>query len=80
MSYTISDIPEDLEKALRQKAANEGRTLSEVSLEALRRGVAAGEGTEKRRDLRDIVGSWAADPETDQALADQRGVDPTVWR
>lgn len=80
MPYTISDIPEDIESALRQKAASEGRPLNEVSLEALRRGVSDSGKPARRRDLQDIVGSWAADPETDQALADQRAVDPSIWR
>ncbi len=80
MSYTISDIPEDIEQALRQKAANEGRSMSEVSIEALRKGVAAASAPARRRDLQDIVGSWVADPETDRALAEQRVIDPQAWR
>lgn len=76
MSLTISDIPEDLENALRQKAAHEGRTLAEVSLEALRKGVATADKLGRRRDLQDIVGSWVFDPETERALADQRSMEP----
>jgi hypothetical protein len=34
----------------------------------------------KRRDLSAVVGSWAKDPETDAALAEQRQVDPDLWR
>jgi len=74
MPYTISNIPEDLESALRQKAHVEGKTVGEVALEALRKGVGAAEPPARRRDLHDIVGSWAADPDTDKALADQRRI------
>lgn len=80
MAHTISDIPEDLEVALKQKAANEGRSFSEVTLEALRKGVEGAIRPSRRRDLQDIVGSWVSDPETDRVLAEQRVVDPSAWR
>jgi hypothetical protein len=79
MPYTIPDFPEDLQQALKLQASREGKSLGEVTLEVLRRGLET-KPAQKRRDLQDIVGSWTADPETDQALADQRVVDPRIWR
>ncbi len=51
-----------------------------MAVEALQRaaGVAEREPI-KRRDLTDIVGTWAADPEIDEVLEDQRLVDPESW-
>ena len=32
------------------------------------------------RDLSDIAGTWVEDPEIDEALADQRRIDPKLWQ
>jgi plasmid stability protein len=80
MQYTLRNIPEDLDRALREWARRENRSLNEVAVEALRAAVGLGEEPVVRRDLSDVAGSWIDDPEIDAALADQRRIDEDLWR
>ena len=82
MQYTIRRIPKAVDRALRERAAREKRSLNEVALEVLAQGLGAGDGAApmKRRDLHDLAGRWVGDEAVDQALADQRRVDDEMWR
>ncbi len=79
MQYTVRNVPAILDAAIRKKARQEGRSLNQVTLDALR--VAFGLAGERvrRRDLSDVVGTWHDDPAIDQALGDQRRIDPELW-
>ena len=78
--YTLRKIPDDLDRALREEARKQHKSLNQVAVEALQRAVGvAGEEPIKRRDLADVVGSWVADPVIDAALEDQRRIDPELW-
>ncbi len=80
MQYTLRKIPTDLDRALREAAKEQHKSLNQVAVEALRRAVGvAQEEPVKRRDLTDIAGTWKADPQIDAALEDQRRVDPESW-
>ncbi len=80
MQYTLRKIPTDLDQALRETAKEQHKSLNQVALEALQRAVGVSENKPvKRRDLTDVVGTWAADPLIDAALEDQRHVDPESW-
>ncbi len=80
MQYTLRKIPAALDRALREEAKEQHKSLNQVAIETLQRAVGvAEEEPVKRRDLTDIVGSWAADPLTEAALEDQRRVDPESW-
>ncbi len=80
MQYTLRKIPDELDRALRETAKEQHKSLNQVAVEALQRatGVTDGEPA-KRRDLTDVVGTWVADPRIDAALEDQRRVDPESW-
>ena len=80
MQYTLRKIPDELDRALRESAKEQHKSLNQVAVEALQRavGVSGGEPL-KRRDLTDIAGTWVADPQVDAALEDQRRVDPESW-
>jgi hypothetical protein len=80
MQYTLRNVPPLLDEALRKRARDQGKSLNEVALEALQSGVGLTGEPVKRRDLGDISGSWIDDPEIDEALADQRRIDPDLWR
>jgi plasmid stability protein len=80
MELKIRNIPDDIDAALRRRAAAEGRSLNDVALEALLRGAAAAPTSEKRRDLSQFAGSWATDPATEAALREQDQIDPDLWR
>ncbi len=80
MQYTLRKIPADLDRALREAAREQHKSLNQVAVEAMQRAIGVAEEKPiKRRDLTDIVGTWTADPVIDAALEDQRRVDPESW-
>lgn len=80
MQYTIRNIPDYLDAALRRAAREEGKSLNEVSIEALARGAGLGERRCRQRDLHDIAGSWREDAAFDSAIAAQDTVDEALWK
>jgi len=80
MQYTIRNIPDYLDTALRGSARLQGKSLNEVAIEALVRGAGLGDQQIKRRDLSDIVGTWEEDPAFDAAIADQDKIDEEMWK
>ena len=78
MTLMLEHLPESLTKALEDRAQREGRSVQEIALDALRKGL---EGSElPKRDLSDIVGTWKDDPAFDQALKDFERVDAEIWQ
>jgi plasmid stability protein len=80
MQYTIRNVPEYLDSALRDVARRRGKSLNEVAIEALARGAGLGETRCAQRDLHDIARTWRKDPAFDSALAAQDTVDEEMWR
>jgi plasmid stability protein len=80
MQYTIRNIPSSVDAALRQRAQEQGKSLNEVTVEALARGAGISGDRIPKRDLSDIVGTWQKDPAFDEAIADQDKVDEEMWR
>jgi len=80
MQYTIRDIPDHLDKALRQAARQQGKSLNEVAVETLARGAGISGERGRQRDLADIAGTWRKDPAFDSALAAQHAIDEEMWR
>jgi plasmid stability protein len=76
--YTIRAVPASVDAALRAKARRQGRSLNAVVLDALRTGAGVTEQV-RYHDLDSFFGSWVADEATDQALNDQRRIDPDLW-
>ncbi len=54
--------------------------MNQIALEALIRGLSLDAVAVPQRDLSDIAGQWAEDPEFDQALVAMDVVDPHLWR
>lgn len=80
MQYTLRNIPEHLDQALRERARREGKSLNEVAVEALARAFGLDGNAAVQRNLDDLVGTWIEDPATDEALDAQRAIDPDLWR
>lgn len=80
MQYTLRNVPKEVDRALRETARREGKSLSAVALEALARGAGIDDSDVRKRDLGRFAGSWVRDPKTDDALADQRRIDPSLWK
>ena len=80
MQYTLRNVPKPVDRALRNRARAEHRSLNEVAIDVLRRGLGLEPEPIKQRDLADIARTWARDPATDEALGEQRQIDPALWR
>ncbi len=80
MQYTIRNIPQAVDIALRQAARMQDKSLNEVAVEALARGAGLTGSRVRQRDLGDIAGSWRKDPEFDRARAAQDTIDEDMWR
>ncbi len=78
--YTIRSVPSAVDRALRDQARREKRSLNEVALEALRRGVGLDTPDRLFDDLDDVVGTWEEDPDFDAAIRRQDVVDRSLWR
>lgn len=79
MQYTIRNIPETLDEALRRAARERGKSLNEVAIEALARGAGIVEERSPQRDLGDIAGTWHKDAAFDDAVAAQDTIDEEMW-
>jgi plasmid stability protein len=79
MQYTIRNVPEYLDAALRGSAREQGKSLNEVAVLALVRGAGLSPEPRRWRELGDIAGSWQDDPAFDSALASQDTVDESLW-
>ena len=79
MQYTIRNIPEGLDTALREAAKRQGKSLNEVAVEALARGSGLSGSRIRQRDLGDVAGSWRKDPEFDRALVAQDTIEEDLW-
>ena len=79
IQYTIRNIPVEVDRRLRDSARHLNRSLNQALLDLLSRAAGASETT-TYRDLDSFFGSWTADPQVDQALAEQRTIDKKLWR
>jgi len=77
VQYTIRGIPQDVDRALRQKAARRKQSLNQIIVEEL---TTAAIGRLPREDFSDIVGRWTPDPAFDEILASQRRIDWDKWK
>ncbi|HVH41886.1 MAG TPA: toxin-antitoxin system HicB family antitoxin [Labilithrix sp.] len=77
--YTIRNVSPRVHRALRAKAVARGISLNTLVLQALE--AEAGLGTKPRvyDDLDDLFGTWVQDDAVNQALTEQRRVDPKDW-
>ena len=78
--YTIRNVPEYVDRCLRKKVRETGKSFNQIALDALAAG--AGEKSMPQRDLREIAGSLSK-PEADRMddeIRRQRQVDPELWR
>ena len=78
--YTIRSVPQYVDRALRRRARETGKSLNQVALEALIEGV--GERKRVYDDLDFLVGSLSrAEAEAlDRDVAEQRSIDEKLWR
>jgi plasmid stability protein len=78
--YTIRNIPERVDRRLRETAAQYGHSLNQAAVEALSRGLGVDQELGMHHDLDDLAGTWVADPEFDRAMKSMDRVDPDLWK
>lgn len=78
--YTIRSVPPTVDRALRERARRQGKSINEVALEALRRGVGLDAQDTVFDDLDKCIGTWQEDPDVETALKRQDRVDRKLWR
>jgi hypothetical protein len=77
LQYTIRGVPPEVDRILRQKAAQRKQSINQVILDEL---TVATIGQPVRADFSDLVGRWTPDPAFDEILAAQRQIDWDKWK
>ena len=80
MQYTIRGVPAVVDDALRMRARETGTSLNDVVMDVLAEGAVVTRAPRRRRDLRDVAGTWDADEAVEATLAAQDEPDPDLWR
>ena len=80
MDYTIHNVSDELDAAIRERVAVEHKSLNVVLLDVLRRGLGMTRKQPAKRDLSDIFDGTPLEPEVIQALDDQRRIEPEIWK
>lgn len=80
MQYTIRKLPARLDKLIRKRAKEEGKSLNTVAVEALMEAFGLRGSVPMHRDVGSLAGSWVEDPAVDEALQEQRSIDDEMWR
>ena len=78
--YTIRAVPDAVDRAVRQRAGREAKSLNAVVVEALARGLELDAKSTEHTDLDHLIGSWQEDPEFDRAIADFEHIDEDAWK
>lgn len=59
MQFSIRNVPDTLDEALRRAAREQGKRLNQVAIEALARGAGVTGERRRQRDLGDVAGNMA---------------------
>lgn len=77
---TIRKVPGRVKRLLQELAKREEKSLNQVSLEVLERGLGLSSEEIVYHDLDDLAGTWVHDPEFDKAIEEQHRVEPELWK
>jgi plasmid stability protein len=80
IQYTIRSVPKAVDDALRQRARENGKSLNETALEALRRGLDVEAQPVRHHDFDDLIGTWVEDPAYAEAREFHERIDEEMWR
>jgi hypothetical protein len=78
--YTVRGVPDRVDEALRRRARDEGKSLNQVTVEALAAAAGVAEREVRYHDLDSLAGAWQEDPEFDAALEEQDQIEPELWK
>ena len=85
-AVTLRSLPPDVAEAIRKEASRKGMSLNKAVISLLGNRVSVREKKKSRQtrhhDLDDLAGSWSKKEaaEFDKSLADQRTIDPDLWK
>jgi plasmid stability protein len=78
--YTVRDVPERLDRRLREVASEHGTSLNKAVVAALSKGVGMEPQLPVHHDLDDLAGTWVHDEAFDKAMEEMDRVDEELWR
>ena len=78
--YTLRGIPDALDRALRRRARQEGKSLNRTAVDLLAQGLGVSSHPSGHDGLDDLAGTWVDDPDFDKAILDMDRIDPHLWR
>ena len=78
--YTIRNIPEQVDRLVRQQVVKTQKSLNAVLLDVLKRGVGVADEPVEYHDLDELAGSWVADPDFDAAMEAFESIDEELWK
>ena len=84
-TVTLRSLPPNVAEAIRKEANRKGMSLNKAVISLLENRVGAREKKirqTRHHDLDDLAGSWSKQEaaEFDKSLADQRTIDPDLWK
>ena len=82
-AITVRNLPPAVAKAVREKARKEKLSLNKAIVKLLEEATGVGSGKRRavRHDLDRFFGTWTGEEAAafDQALREQRQIDPEMW-
>jgi len=84
-AITVRNLPPDLARAIRQKAKQERTSLNRTVISLLEEATGLGRPAKKavlHHDLDHLFGCWSTEEyeEFNEALREQRRIDPEMWK
>lgn len=83
-AITVRNLPSAVAKAVKEKARREKLSLNKAIVRLLEEATGAGKGTRKvvHHDLDVFFGTWSKKEADafDEALREQRQIDPEMWK
>ncbi|MDA3948398.1 MAG: Arc family DNA-binding protein [Spirochaeta sp.] len=79
---TIRDLPEEVERAIRERARERHTSLNRVVTDLVEEALGFSQNRAKRRDLSELAGTWSATEADsfDTRVESMRTIDPEIWQ
>jgi hypothetical protein len=78
--YTVRNIPPEVDRALRRKARESGKSLNTVILDELAKATDQTRAGNTYDDLDELIGTWREDKGFDRAVEAFAAVDEGLWK
>ncbi len=80
LQYTVRQVPEEVDRKLREQAVREGASLNYVVLDALASSAGVKDNPVEFHDLDALAGSWVEEKAFDEAMKAFDQVDEDLWK